>query len=64
MLLFRKKHFVLIVFFLVLSFSYCIINEKKANRSFDITQVSALPSSEKIIIIDAGHGRRRWWCSE
>ncbi len=62
MFVFRKKHFALILCFLVLSFSFCLVNGNTNQRSYEITQVSALPVNEKVVIIDAGHGRCRWWC--
>ena len=40
------------------SFSTYFIASKDnfKNRSYDITQVSSLPVTEKVIIVDAGHG--------
>ncbi len=55
MFFFRKKHFALILFSLFLSFSFYLAEENFVNKTFDITQVSAIPVSEKVIIIDAGH---------
>lgn len=61
MFIIRKKRFVLILCLLFLSFSvYFVSSENIENRSYDITQVSTIPVTEKVIIIDAGHGRRRW----
>ena len=55
MFIFRRKHLALILCFLFLSLSFCLISEKNSNRNFGITQVSALPVDEKVIVIDAGH---------
>lgn len=55
MYVFRKKHFALILCFLILSFSFFVASENVTNRSYDIKQVSAIPVNEKVIIIDAGH---------
>lgn len=61
MFVFRKKHFALILSCLFISFSFCMVSNKLNERSYEIQQVSAIPINEKVIIIDAGHGRRRWW---
>ena len=55
MIILRKKHFVLILLCLLLSFSFCLASDKNSSRNFLITQVSALPVDEKVIVIDAGH---------
>lgn len=55
MFFFRKKHFALILFSLILSFSFYIAEENVVKKSFDITQVSAIPVNDKVVIIDAGH---------
>ena len=55
MYVFRKKQFALILSFLFLSFSFYAVSNNNSNRNFDITQVSALPIDEKVVIIDAGH---------
>lgn len=58
MFVFRKKRFIFILFFLLFSFTTYFANSNNVlnNRSYDITQVSSLPASEKVIIVDAGHG--------
>ena len=68
MFVFRKKRFALILILLCVSFSsYFLANKSTENRSYDITQVSSLPVTEKVVIIDAGHGgedgrcRKRFW---
>ena len=55
MIIFRKKHFGLICFFLTLSFLTCTHRVSSENRTFDATQVTAPPSNSKVIIVDAGH---------
>lgn len=55
--MFRKKHFALILCFLFFSFAY-YLSDNTAKRSYDITQVSSVPVDGKVIVIDAGHGRR------
>ena len=55
MFFFRKKHFALILFSLIVSFSFYIAEENIVKKSFDITQVSAIPVSDKVIVVDAGH---------
>ena len=66
----RKKRIALILCFLFLSFSAYFVsnnNINTTNRNYDITQVSALPVTHKVIVIDAGHGgedgrcRRSFW---
>lgn len=64
MYFFRKKHFALILCFLSLSLFSFAVSENVSKRDFDIKQVSALPVNEKVIIVDAGHGRRRWRCGK
>lgn len=64
MYFFRKKHFALILCFLSLSLLSVAVSENLSNRIYDIQQVSALPVNEKVIVVDAGHGRRRWWCNK
>lgn len=61
MIILRKKRIFLIFCFLILSFSTCFLANSKTNenRTYDITQVSTIPVTEKVIVIDAGHGRRR-----
>lgn len=70
MLVLKKKKFFLILCFLCISFSSYFLSSKSSqnltvqNRSYDITQVSALPVTKKVIVIDAGHGgedRRSCW---
>lgn len=55
MFILRKKKLSLILCFLVLSFSFYFATNGNENKSFDIKQVSALPVSNKVIIVDAGH---------
>lgn len=55
MFILRRKHLTLILCALFVSFSFCLISEKNSSRNFGITQVSALPVDEKVIVIDAGH---------
>lgn len=60
MVIFRKKRFVLLFSLLFLSFSVFFASNRNiniTNRNYDITQVSALPVTNKVIVIDAGH---RW----
>ena len=66
MYILRKKRIALILCSLFLSF--CVYftgnNINTANRNYDITQVSALPVTEKVIVIDAGHGGEDGRCCE
>ena len=57
MYMFRKKHFALILCFLFFSFTFYLA-DNTAKRNYDITQVSSVPVDGKVIVIDAGHGRR------
>lgn len=63
MFVFKKKRFFLILCFLCISFgTYFLATDNTniidtKNRSYDITQVSAIPVTEKVVVIDAGHGR-------
>ena len=54
MFVFSKKHFSLILLFLFVSFSFCIAKEN-VMRNYEITQVTAPPVNERVIVIDAGH---------
>lgn len=63
MFIIRKKHLSFILLSLFLSFSFCLLSENINQRNSNIIQVSALPIDKKVIVIDAGHGRRRWWSS-
>ena len=65
MYIFKRRRFALILCFLFLSFSVYFASNKNninENRSYDITQVSSIPVTEKVIIIDAGHGGEDRWC--
>lgn len=56
MFILRKKRIALILCLLFFSFSvYLAKSDNTENRSYDITQVSTLPVTEKVIVIDAGH---------
>jgi len=59
MFVFSKKRFALILSCLFLSFTFIIASNSMQNRTFDITQVSAIPVNEKVIILDAGHRSER-----
>lgn len=61
MFILRKKRIVLILCSLFISFSVYLAQNKNQNRSYDITQVSSIPVTKKVIVIDAGHGRGRRW---
>lgn len=64
MFILRKKRIAIMICFLCISFfTYFASTNNVTNRSYDVTQVSSIPVTEKVIVIDAGHGRRRWWCS-
>lgn len=58
MIILRKRRIFFIFGFLILSFSFCFLANSKTveNRTYDITQVSTIPVTEKVIVIDAGHG--------
>ncbi len=58
MFVFRKKRFIYILLFLCFSFTTYFASSNNAlnNRTYDITQVSSIPVTEKVIIVDAGHG--------
>ena len=59
MFILRRKKIALILCAVFVSFSSYLIAENNDKRSFDIKQVSALPIDRKVVVIDAGHGRRR-----
>ncbi len=57
MLIIKRKQFALILSFLVLSFGIYFAQDKNTqNRSYDIMQVSSIPVTNKVIVVDAGHG--------
>lgn len=60
MVVFRKKRFFLIFLCLVVSFCTFFASSNGEidikNRSYEITQVSALPVAHKVVVLDAGHG--------
>jgi len=63
MYIFRKKRFALLLCFLCMSFTFSFLANKPDkthvnNRNYDITQVSSIPATGKVVVIDAGHGRR------
>lgn len=60
MLILKRSHFVFVLFFIFLSFSFYLVSQDLKNRNYQAVQVSALPINQKVIIVDAGHGRRRW----
>ena len=63
MFILRKKRIALMLCFLCISFfAYFASTNNITNRSYDVTQVSSIPVTEKVIVVDAGHGRRRWRC--
>ena len=57
MIVLRKKRLILTAYFILLSVFACVytVNSQKL-RSTDATLVSALPVSDKVIVLDAGHG--------
>lgn len=56
MFIFTKKRFALILSCLAVSFSFCLASNNTNNRTFDVTQVSAIPANNKVVVLDAGHG--------
>lgn len=59
MFVFSRKRFALILSCIFLSFTFVIVSNNVQNRTFDITQVSAIPVNEKVIVLDAGHRTER-----
>ena len=59
MFVFSRKSFALILSCIFLSFTFVIVSNNVQNRTFDITQVSAIPVNEKVIVLDAGHRTER-----
>lgn len=56
MFILKKQRVLLMLGFLFFSFSmYFAQNRNLQNRSYDITQVSSIPVTQKVVIIDAGH---------
>lgn len=61
MVVFRKRRFFLIFSCLMVSFCSFFASHQGnvvnvSNRSYEITQVSSLPVSERVVVLDAGHG--------
>lgn len=57
MLILKKKQFLMITFLLFISFSSVFLakNNNIENRTYDVTQVSSVPVTQKVIVVDAGH---------
>lgn len=56
MFILRKRRIALMLFFLCFSFSIYFANSNSSqNRTYDVTQVSSIPVTEKVIVLDAGH---------
>lgn len=60
MYILNKKRIYIILGCLLLS---TMIFQIKAPNNAEVMETVALPVNKKVIILDAGHGRRRWWCN-
>lgn len=62
MILFNKKKIIFIMILITLSITIYNVNEKilKNQLNEKTVQTIAFPTNNKVIILDAGHGRRRW----
>ena len=58
MIIIRKKK--LLIFITLICIGVILINEINYNRTHLSKQVNTQSVDEKVVIIDAGHGRRRW----
>ena len=58
MLVLNKKRILIVLTCLVVS---TIAFQFKDVKNVDTKETVALPVNNKMIILDAGHGRRRWW---
>ena len=58
MLVLNKKRILIVLTCLVVS---TIAFQFKDVKNVDTKETVALPVNNKVIILDAGHGRRRWW---
>ena len=58
MLVLNKKRILIVLTCLVVS---TIAFQFKGVKNVDTKETVALPVNNKVIILDAGHGRRRWW---
>lgn len=57
MILLRKKRIMIIVGAVFISiFSYLL----GSSHMYETVQTVSLPTSGKTVVLDAGHGRRRW----
>lgn len=57
MLILNKKRIYLILTCLILS---TMVFQFKTSKNLQTVETVALPVNKKIIVLDAGHGRRRW----
>lgn len=62
MIVLRKKRMI-IYSLLVIFISVATLESSEHKRTTDAKLVNSENIDEKVVIIDAGHGRRRWWCS-
>ena len=57
MIVLNKKKIIYIIVCLLLSVSVYGIN----SQNKESIEVVSTPVTTKVIVLDAGHGRRRWW---
>ena len=58
MLVLNKKRILIV---LACMFVSTIAIQFNGIKNVDTKETVALPVNNKVIILDAGHGRRRWW---
>lgn len=66
MIIFDKKRIIFLMTAVILPIGIFIAQNanNNINKNAEIMQTMAVPATSKTIVIDAGHGRRRWWSSK
>lgn len=58
MIILKKKKVLYIIMCLILSIT---VYGFKTKKGYETLEVVSTPVTAKVIVLDAGHGRRRWW---
>lgn len=59
MIILQRKRIILIIGAVFISiFSYLL----GSSHMYDVVETVSMPTTGKTVVLDAGHGRRRWGC--